>query len=141
MNKLFYSLLITISLLACKGSDAILQEHSFAPNGWSSSDIVTFTDVHASSTASTYLRITHTPDYGYENLYINLTTDTMTKLVSVSLMDDMGLWKGAKSSDLYAYDHDISHLVGNLSKTISLEQYSRDPILAEVKSIKLIQKP
>jgi len=119
MNKLFYSLLITISLLACKGSDAILQEHSFAPNGWSSSDIVTFTDVHASSTASTYLRITHTPDYGYENLYINLTTDTMTKL----------------------YDHDISHLVGNLSKTISLEQYSRDPILAEVKSIKLIQKP
>ena len=141
MNKLLYSLLICTSLIACNDSETVIKEYSFPPNGWSSSDIVTFTDVHASSDVGTYLRIAHTSEYGYENLYINLTIDTLTKLISVPVMDDMGLWKGIKSSDQYIYDHDISHLLGNLSSTISIEQYSRDPILTEVKSVKLVRKP
>jgi len=141
MNKLIYSFLLCISLVACKNSETILEEHAFPLNGWSSNDIIAFTNVNATSDAHTYLRIAHTSEYGYENLYINLTIDTLTELISVPVMDGMGLWKGAKSNDQYIYDHDISHFMGNLSNTISIEQYSRDPILAEVKSIKLVQKP
>ncbi len=141
MKKLFSICLVSLLLITCGNNGTVVQSHTFPADGWPASEVITFDLVDIPSGKVPHLRITHTADYGYENLYINLKIDEETKLISVPLMDDMGLWKGAKSDDLYSFDYAISYESSDKSMTWHIEQYSRDPILAEIKSIQLILKP
>ncbi len=142
MKLLSYSLFVCFVFLSCGGDGTKLSSHTFPAEGWSSQDKVTFESMNITADSGIYLRVIYTYDYGYENLYINLAIDNEEpKIISVSLMDDMGRWKGVKSGDDYLYDHDISHEASTFTNTISIEQYSRDPILEGIKGIQLVQKP
>jgi len=141
MKDLFLLLSMSFLVITCSENIAVLHDHQMPPNGWAEGDIIKVEQVQKSTAQELYIRVVHSKEYGYENLYVKMTIGEEDHMISLPLMNDRGLWQGDKSGDLYTYDHPFGHLLHEGAFDISLEQYSRAPILAELKNIQLVQKP
>lgn len=123
-------------LISCDDGTKILYEHELPTSVWAASDVITGT---IEDLAPVYIRLHHTTDYPYENLYVKISRDTSHAILSIPLMDDQGLWKGHKSGASYVTDFRVAALDG--ATFFDIEQYSRSPMLSGINAIQIITKP
>lgn len=134
--KAFIFLCVFFVLISCDDGAKILYEHKLPTSEWAASDIITGT---IEGHAPVYIRLHHTADYPYENLYVKISSDTSHYILSIPLMDDQGLWKGQKSGALFETDFRVEPLDSITS--FAIEQYSRTPLLSGISDIQIITKP
>ena len=117
-------------------------------NGWAYGDTARF-EFAVPDTSQHYdlsIIVAHSPDYAYENLYLNIFTDLPTgrrtvERISLDLAGDFGVWLGDCSGGRCTLARPI------LSNTryqtagaygITLEQHSRHETLAGIQSVGLL---
>ncbi len=134
------ALLFMLGLMSCMNSpDQISNDLS---DGWAYDEVITFT-VNDPSTGGDgpSLVLDHSPEYNYQNLYLIITVHSNAIAVSdtldITLSDNKGLWRGDCRSAhcLIVFDATTNQVSPSGSYELSIEQYSRDPILKGINSI------
>lgn len=132
MKAILQILTIAICLASC-GTEGVESLSDDLSQGWAYETAVEMT---ADSPAD--LLIVHGDDYGYQNLYMTLSTKDWSDTVSVRLADKKGYWAGKKwKGSAYQLRYELP---SDISYPISVHQHSRDSILMGIQQIGLIAK-
>lgn len=113
LQKLLFSILIGLSLYSCTTIELKEQQHFFPDHQWSSKDSLEFKFDVQDTTVSyrIYLVLRHEDAYGYNNIWVNIGTQTPVEamkyqLLDLKLADPAKGWLGTGMDDIY--DHRIS---------------------------------
>lgn len=141
--------LLSIVLISC-ASDVIYDETLKADNPWSYQQKLSF-QYQVPDTTQPYdlhLKIRYSDTFAFENVYLKMTTyfpggDSVASPLSLELADNQGSWQG-KCND-GTCETDILLLEKAYFKfsgihKLTMEQYSRQPELSGIESIRLLVK-
>jgi len=143
-------LCVTLLLLSCSGH---YYEESFdiSPSGWVYEDakVFRFKSVDNLALYDIVLDITHDDNYGYENLYILISTtfpddSVVEDQVSIPFISESGTWQGKPSGEdrrLRAYLQQRVKLEQLGEYTIAISQHSRDKELKGIQQVCLALLP
>lgn len=134
--RLYAYFLLILLTTSCGDGSKVIVDHPLSNKTWSSGDLI---QVNGTGDESAYLRIHHTDEYGYENLYIRITKDTTSQVLSIPLMDNQGLWLGKKSGASFVTDYRTEAL--DKVSSFVLEQYARDADLFGIERIQVVTRP
>jgi len=140
-----------VTLSSC-GQTAYFSETTVLPeSGWSYDDKMSVT-ISVPDTTQIFdmiFNITHTEDYGYQNLYVKTETifpnqDTIEDVISIPFINDEGYWHGKGSSEkrLQTILQENFKFLNAGSHTINIYQHSRDKVLDGITEVglELIEK-
>ena len=142
LRQLCFALIAFLSLLGCdSGEDWIVYNEVEIAGDWNQEDTIrlALTPTEEGS-SNVYLKVTHTPDFKYENIYLKYILFQQGKviseeMVSIPLMSVDGLWTGAKLGKNYSANQLIGTFDMSKPLTLEVQQHSRDSRLAGVKAI------
>ena len=143
MVRLHLGLLSMILFLSCGKSKIDRIEGPILSEGWRYENILLF-DLRKSANEDVLIEVDHSTTYPFENLYIRLgwtENPSSSQPLSIPLADDKGYWKGDCSSQKCVYQYVISSSNEELATTLTIEQYSRDSILADINQINVLTRP
>ncbi len=135
---------ITTVLSSCDSSVVYENEKTFEEGKWRFSDAFSsnFNINDNSVPLDIDIRIVHTDNYPYENIYLRLTHDLGTNkkidTLTFNLSDKYGHWKGDKNwtgNYEYIFNYLKNYKTDKKSGNITIEQFSRDNILSGVNKI------
>ncbi len=145
-NSILFFLLGCILFFSCESESYIYrQSQKINPKGWLYPDSLNF-EFDVQDTALVYsllMDIEHTPEYRYQNLYMNISTTfpsgkNFKKILSSDLAEKSGKWHGKCSPQqcsvpIHLQEKTKFNEVGK--HTISISQFSRDSALMEMNGI------
>lgn len=106
MKYKYFFIFFLLTLVSC-GPDYIFEEdYSVDPAGWTYDQTARF-EFNAPDTTEQYnlwLTINHSPEYSYENIYVNIKTEfpaqpTAEQRLSLDIADKFGNWQGDCNRD------------------------------------------
>ncbi len=113
LQKLIFTFLIGVGLYSCNTIELKEQQHFFPDHQWSSKDSIEFkSDIKDTSVLyRIYLVVRHEDAYGYNNIWVNVGTQTpagpmQDQLLDLKLADPAKGWLGSGMDDIY--DHRVS---------------------------------
>lgn len=126
-------------------------EHGVAYNDvrevglWPEHEVYSFDEIPLNKDQKISLRLFHSDDYGYENIYLKLIayhkSDTIyNNVVSIDLMNDSGMWAGNQSGKLRSIEYPLNGLSLDENGLLGIEvaQYSRDDFLRGIEKIEVL---
>ena len=131
-------ILIVLLFASCNQSMDYASQNLSA--GWSYSDRVTFSLEEQDSGASALnIIVDHSIDYGYENLYLVVSTTgqiSTSDTISIQLADARGSWLSSCRSDhcLLSYPYVLNETQAEVTE-VSISQYSREQVLKGINQI------
>ena len=143
-KKLFASLLVFVSFIACGTIDVFEKNVNIPNHEWSNSfrPEISFEISDTTSLYNIYIVLRHTDAYRYKNIYMNIYTqvpgDTIRKArVDLQLATDDKGWLGSGMDDIF--EHRILISKGTFSKPglykYRLEQIMREEPLQHVMNV------
>ena len=143
-KKLFASLLVFVSFIACGTIDVFEKNVNIPNHEWSNSfrPEIAFEISDTTSLYNIYIVLRHTDAYRYKNIYMNIYTqvpgDTIRKArVDLQLATDDKGWLGSGMDDIF--EHRILISKGTFSKPglykYRLEQIMREEPLQHVMNV------
>ncbi len=144
-QALFFFFLAIIFLSSC-GENYILEEHFDVPNQtWTYQDsmMISVPVTDTKQRYNLYLDVTHTTEYSYQNLYVQINTKfpsgkRVEDKVSLELADDTGKWYGncnSESCTLRIVLQANVYFKEAGEHQISIEQYMRKDALEGVQAL------
>ena len=136
------ALLITIVWSSCNNNSVIYEQHS--PIGeWPQDQSVEFNDLVLSDSCQLFLTIGHSEDYGFENVYVQLTwlnegaESDSVQVISIPLLNGQSQWRGQKEGNMRSVKHLISTVTstGAQPEGLKVAQYSRLEVLDGIEEI------
>lgn len=145
MRPAYYSLLfLSIFMIACGTNNVFERTERFASHEWMASQepLMKFEIADTSSFYNIYVVIRHTDAYRYNNIWLNITTQSpndtpRTQLLDISLADNTKGWLGSGMDDIFDRRARITQAPIRLKKgtyTFKLQQAMREDPLAYVLS-------
>ncbi len=135
---------VVIFLSSCDNSIVYENEKTFEEDKWCFSDAFS-SDFDLSDNSVPFdvdIRVVHTDNYPYENIYLRLTHDfgaaKKVDTLTFNLSDRYGHWKGDKNwggNYEYAFNYLKNYKIEKKSGNITIEQFSRDDTLSGVNKI------
>ena len=133
---------------SCEKQYTFSQLQSIPESGWTYENILKYEFEVEDTNAlyDLYLEVDYNTSFSYQNIYVNVFTgmseDNMNKTqLSLDLSNNLGIWKGDCDNEVCTY-------LLPLQKSIYfekpgkqffwIEQYSRSPIIKDVKSIRFV---
>ena len=128
-------MLTVILLCACSPSMDYSSQNLSA--GWSHDEVVRISLSEEDRSASEVnIVVDHDISYGYQNLYLVMTTSgetSSTDTISLQLADNRGSWLSPCRSDHCLFTYPVE--VDNSVTDISIAQYSREDVLKGINQI------
>ncbi|MBW0178933.1 gliding motility lipoprotein GldH [Sediminibacterium sp.] len=145
MRPAYYSLLfLSIFMIACGTNNVFERTERFASHEWmvSQEPLMKFEIADTSSFYNIYVVIRHTDAYRYNNIWLNITTQSpndtpRTQLLDISLADNTKGWLGSGMDDIFDRRARITQAPIRLKKgtyTFKLQQAMREDPLGYVLS-------
>ena len=142
MRNLFLIGTIVI-FISCDSSIVFEKYKSFENQEWNTDKVLSF-DYTITDTISTYklvLKVRHSVEYEYQNLFLFVTSDSLRDTIEVVLADKSGRWLGSGVGDI----REIKSLLAiektyfkKENKTIKIEQAMRYGAAEKIKNLKFI---
>ena len=140
-------LILSLLISSCGPQPVYEEEREINSAGWSSEDPLEF-NTSISDTTATYelqLIVEHTPQYKYENIYLQIGTyfpeqDPKTEQLSIDLATKKGEWVGkcsGKSCKCKVYLLDNFKFPSQGDYRFKVNQFTRDELLSGILGMKM----
>lgn len=145
MKRVYYIVLfLSVILIACGTNNVFERTERFASHEWpvNKEPLMKFEISDTGALYNIYVVIRHTDAYRYNNIWLNITTQSpndtpRTQLLDISLADNTKGWLGSGMDDIFDRRARITQAPIHLKKgtyTFKLQQAMREDPLAYVLS-------
>lgn len=149
IKTLYISLILLLFCQSCQNTDISYSEKiDLSFEGWTQDHHLVFDDLNVADNEELSIRITHSNNYKFENIYLKVeafqdTSLVYTDIFSIPLTNDQGQWLGASKGDSRLAEMALAESLRTLKTSrILVSQYSREPVLKGIEQIELlVQKP